>query len=166
MRVVLTRHRSAITCLVIWYALIIPFTMTLALLSVPVIIHYSSVSWWESMSWGQKWARLTSCKSGLALIFDPRDTQGRRTLRDAGHSGTPDTQGHSGTLRDTQGHSGTLRDTQGRRKGASPPLPFSKGAGGRNMRWQRLKSMNYGWNGRNIEIYVKFSGILCQKLVN
>jgi hypothetical protein len=24
--------------------------------------------------------------------------------------------------------------------------------------------MNYGLNGRNIEIYVKFSGILCQKL--
>ena len=29
---------------------------------------------------------------------------------------------------------------------------------------QRLKSMNYGRNVRNIEIYVKFSGILCQKL--
>jgi hypothetical protein len=45
----------------------------------------------------------------------------------------------------------TYRDAgRGDAGGASPPLPFSKGGRGGSA---------HGWNGRNIEIYVKFSGI-------
>jgi hypothetical protein len=55
---------------------------------------------------------------------------------------------------------------RGAQGGHRPPCPLVRGAGGVKVPLDKnsnnLKSMNYGWNGRNIEIYVKFSGILCQ----